>query len=273
MTDNQISPRDTLRRLMRFAFIVAAIGFGIKAFLLAPLYVRFGSDITYAEAWWVYLLYYLTDGGVIDLAVFSLVYPTTLYAVWCAGLKASLRLPVFYSVLTLFKFIANYVMTTVTDGALPRAEEFFEGDLPIILGMLALELLQYLLVLLIAVLVKRGYDNRVRIAEGMKLLPRSQQVDYPMPAPALPFTRLFTLKNPLQRASFLVSLVVFLGRFAMHQIYQITLYTQFGFTEGWGQMLIDLVGDVFVGVIFYFVALLLIPHLARDPHARDEQKS
>jgi hypothetical protein len=41
-------------------------------------------------------------------------------------------------------------------------------------------------------------------------------------------------------------------------IYQITLFLNTGISDGWLVMLLDLISDVFIGVIFYFVAMLLI---------------
>ena len=61
--------------------------------MLAPIYIKYASDIMYAEAWWVYLLYYLTEEGLMDLVVFAVCYPATIYAVWLVGLKQAICVP------------------------------------------------------------------------------------------------------------------------------------------------------------------------------------
>lgn len=246
-----------LRRLFRLVLLTAGIGFALQVFLLTPLYVRFASDVSYQNAWWVYVLYYLTSEGLLDLAVFAVCYAATVYAVWCVGLKRAIRIPVWYAVLTVAKFFFNFAMTSITDSALPDPEEFFSMDLPILLGMLAPELLQYIIVVAVIFLIKRRHESRARIAEGMKLLPRSQQVDYSAPTPAFPFVGLVSFKNPLQLAGFLSALTIFVARFSMHMIYQITLFTKFGYSDGWAQMLIDLISDLAISVVVYFVCLLL----------------
>jgi len=81
--------------------------------------------------------------------------------------------------------------------------------------------------------------------------------------PLFPFVRLVSAKNPLQLSALLMALVVFLLRFGSHQIYQLTLYTHTGYTDGLLVMVLDLFADIFVGVIFYFVALLLLSRFHR----------
>ncbi len=256
-----INQTTSLRRIFRLTLLVAALGFGIKAFLLSPLHVRFATDVAFQDAFWVDILYLLTDGGFIDLAVFAICYPMTLYAVRYGGFKATVRVPIAFSVITLLKFIANFLVDSIMAGALPRLGEFLSFDFPFILGMFALEWLQYILVILIALLTRRLYDERIRVAEGMQLLPTRDRVDYPHPPADFPFTGLYTRRNALQRGALLSALTVTAGRIIMHLIYQITQFIEFGSSEGWVVMLIDLVGDLIIGTVFYFVALLIMMNL------------
>ncbi len=252
-----------IRRLFLWMLLVTAVGFGLKAFLLGPLYIRLDSDVLYQNTWWVDILYYFTDGGLLDLAVFAIVYPITIYAVFYAGLRGSIRLPITFAVLTLLKFAVNFFMTSITDGALPTPEKFVANDLPVILGMVALELVQYVFVVVIAVFVQWRYEARIRVAEGMKLLPVSKRVDYPLPPPPFPFVNLLTWRNPLQRGAFLTALMVLLFRLTMHLVYQITLYNFQGFSDGWLVMLVDLFADLFISVALYLVSLLIMMRLHR----------
>ncbi len=253
----------TIRRLFWLLFLCTTAGLLLKACLLSPLYLRFDADVVYRGQWWVEILYHLTDGGLIDLTVFAICYPTTLYAIRREGLKAAWPLPVAFSLLTLLKFIANFFVNAITDGALPNIEEFVEADLPMILQMLGMELFQYILVVLIAVLVRWLYNRRVAIAEGMKLLPRKHRTDYPLPPEDFPFVKLYARRNALQRGALLIALVVTAERLVMHFIYQIALFLYTGASDGWVVMLIDAGGDVMVGLIFYFVSLLLMMHFYR----------
>ncbi len=253
--NNTIPVQAVVRRMLRFTLLVAAIGFGLRAIVLSPIYIRFASDVAYADDWWVILLYYLTDGGLCDLTVFALCYPATLYAIWVAGFKRAVSVPVLYAILTVVKFILNFIMSCITDSALPQFSDFVSGDLPIILAMVLLELLQYALMILIMIIWRSRYENRVALAAAATELGR----DMPPPLPAFPLRRLVDMKNPVQGTAFLTALILFIGRLAMHQIYQYALYITSGYTDGIVVMLVDLLLDIFISVLFYFSFLLLLP--------------
>jgi hypothetical protein len=248
----------SVRRMCRLTVLVSAICFAFTSFVLAPIYIKYASDIMYAEAWWVYLLYYLTEEGLMDLVVFAVCYPATIYAVWQAGLKQAIRVPVSFALITLGRFIANFFMTSIVDGALPGAGEFFSFDLPYIGVLYLLEMLQYALVILLTVLVKRRYERK---REEAALLSVAETT---APASALfAFTRLLSVKNPVQLSALLMAVVLFVLRVAQHQIYQYTLYITSGYTDGFVIMALDLISDIFVAVIAYFVALLLLSRFYR----------
>lgn len=252
-----------IRRLFRLTLLCAALGFGIKSFLLSPLYVSLASNVLYSNAWWMEILYQLTSGGLIDLAVFAICYPATLYAVRREGFSRSLSIPIVFSALTLAKFVANFFVTAVADQALPDIEEFLTADLPMILVMFLLEWIQYILVVLIAIFVRWRYDVRARrVAENARLLPEHRK-SCKAPSPDFPFRKIYDRYNGLQRGALLSAIMVVLGRVVMHLIYQITLFVNFGSSDGWVVMLIDLISDLVVGVIFYLVAVLLMMRFYR----------
>jgi hypothetical protein len=249
------NPRYTVRRMCRLTLWVAALCYAVGSFLLSPLYIRFASDIAYADAWWVYVLYYLTEEGLLDLAAFSVCYTASLYAVWCAGLKKAIRVPVAFALITMGKFVVNFFMTAITDSALPDMGEFLSFDLPYIGALYLLEMLQYAVIIGIALWVKRVYTRKREYLEACATLAgKTAEPEAPM----LPFDRLLSWKNPLQRSALFMALVVFCLRFSTHMIYQITLFLNTGISDGWLVMVLDLISDVFIGVIFYFVAMLLI---------------
>ena len=252
--------RLTVRRMCRLTVLVAAVLYALNSFIVTPLYIQFASDIVYADAWWVYILYYLTEEGLLDLAVFAVCYPAAIYAVWQAGLKRAVRVPVAFALLTLARFVVNFFMTAITDSALPDVDEFLSFDLPYIGALYLLEMLQYALVIALTLAVKHRYLRKREYAEAEALLDGRE----PAPeAPLLPFTRLVSVKNPLQCLALLMGLLMTVLRVITHQIYQYTLFTQNGMTDGLAVMVLDLISDIFVGVILYFAALLLISRFYR----------
>ena len=137
----QITPQSsaTVRRMCRLTVLVASIGFAIGSFILSPLYITFASDVVYADAWWLFILYYLTEEGLLDLAVFAICYPAAIYAVWQVGLNRAIRVPVAFALLTLGRFLVNFFMTTVMDSARPTLDDFLTFDLPYIGALYLLE--------------------------------------------------------------------------------------------------------------------------------------
>ncbi len=256
MSDIKPHSKDpAVRRMLRLTLLVAAIGFGLRSLVLSPIYIRFASDVAFADDWWVVILYYLTDGGLCDLIVFAVCYPASLFAVWMAGIKRAKSVPILYAVLTVAKFLLNFVMSCITDSALPEFSDFVAGDLPIILAMVGLELLQYALMLLIISIWRNRYENRLALSEAAAELGRN----IPAPTPAFPLRRLVDIKNPVQGTAFFTALILLVGRISMHQIYQYALYITSGYTEGLLIMAIDLISDLFISVLFYFAFLLLLP--------------
>lgn len=253
-----------VRRMCGLTLIVSGLCFGVSSFLLTPLYIQLASNIAYADAWWTYILYYLTSEGLIDLTVFAVCYPAAMYTVWHAGFKGGIRVPVAFSLVTLGKFVVNFFMTAITDSALPDAQEFLTADLPMIGGMYLLELVQYALPILFTLWLKRRYEMR----EGIWGTEEDEVDLFTSCAPLFTFNRLISFKNPVQLAAFLMGAVVFAFRFAMHQIYQYTLYITSGYTDGLFVMVLDFVSDLFVAVILYFVALLLFARFYRKDAAR-----
>ncbi len=248
----QSRTQSPVRRMLKLVALVAALAFGIKAIVLHPLYIQLASNVSYVDAWYTNILYYLIDGGLIDLAVFAVCYPATVYAIWREGLKKSRSVIAVFSLCTLVKYLLNYLMDVIVNSAIPDSEDLL-ADLLIILPMVLLELLQYAVTVAVIALAKRRYDARVSRATL-----ESELTETDGPAPAYPFIKLVSVKNPLQLTAFVSALVLFLLREIDYHVYQLTLMKLFGSTDGWADMLLTLILDIVVGVLFYFAAILLL---------------
>lgn len=242
---------------LRLVLLVAGIGFAVKALLVHPVYVLLGNDITHMNAWYTALLYYLIDGGLWDLAVIAVCYPATVYTVWCKGLKGSKSVVWAFTLLTAGKFVLNYVMDILTYSGLPRLDEFLT-DIPLVLIMLAVELVPFAIAVTVIATTKNRYDRKAEEATF-----RSRMTETAAPAPVLPFARLLSLRNPLQVASFAGVVAIFLSNEVSYHVYQLTLYRNFGYTDGWLDMVVTFFSDIVISTLIYFAALLLLPHIHR----------
>ena len=165
--------------------LVAGLGFAIKALILHPIYIQLATNVSHMNKIYTTILYYLIDGGLLDMAVIAVCYPAAAYAVWQKGLKGSKRVILAFTLLTAGKFVANYVMDILTYSGLPRMTEFLT-DLPLVLLMLVLELIPYALTVATVALAKSRYDRKAELAAY-----RSELTDTAAPA-----------RTPLQEAAF-----------------------------------------------------------------------
>ena len=240
---------------LRLTLLVAGIGFAVKCLLVHPIYILLGNDVVHMNAWYTALLYYLIDGGLWDLAVIAVCYPATVYSVWKRGMKGSNRVILAFTLLTASKFVLNYIMDVLTYSGLPRLDEFL-SDIPLILVMLVVELIPYALAAFVVAIARNSYIRKSDMAAYQSMLTETEA-----PAPVLPFGKLLSLRNPLQLATFIGVLAIFLSREISYHVYEITLYVNFGYTDGWVDMLVTLFSDVVIGTLIYFAALLLLPHI------------
>ena len=263
-TTQTLDTRSVVRSMRRFTLLVAGIGFALCSLILTPIFIRYATDVAFQNSWWVYVLYCLTDAGLMDLAVVILCYPATLYAIWRLGFKAASPVPATFALLTLAKYVVNFLLPSLTyEGAFPSAEEFWGFDLPIMLANYGLEMLQFALIIAITLLVRRSFIRKtwmqqIRESDGRGDVALSE----PDTGDLFTFSRVLGLRNHAQVSALLLAVVISFMRILMHQIYQFTLYFNGG-TEGLLVMLTDLFLDLFVGVIAYFAALLLFGRFRR----------
>jgi hypothetical protein len=180
------------------------------------------------------------------------------------GFRRGVSVPLTFAGMTLAKYAVNFLFPVLTyEGALPDADGFFSFDLPIMLANYALEMLQFSLVLLIVHIVRRSFIRKAWIAqaqaseEGDDFVP----VD-PDTGDLFTFKGLLRLGNPVQLSAFLMAAALSVVRIVIHQIYEYTLYLNGG-TDGLLIMVLDLVGDLFIGVVVYFLTLLLLSRFFR----------
>ncbi len=248
----QTESRRAVRRMLALTVWVSAVCYGLYALVLAPVYTQLSANVLYQDAWFTAALSYLLSA--MDIVVFLVVYPATVYAVWRGGLKGAYSVPLAFVLLTLGKYVLNFFMTCLTDGGFPSGEIFLEQDLPIIAPSYLLEVLQYALVLLIAVLIRRSRMARY----NEELLYEKKTAD--VRSLAFPMTKLFSYRNPLQWTALWMAVVMLVGRLLMHGMYQFTLLIYNGATDGALVIAIDLVSDVILGAVAYFLAILLMSH-------------
>lgn len=237
----------SLSRVFLCATTVMAVCFILYAAVLAPLSVWL-YNLTLSNVLYNYLypLCFVLEAilmPVANLTAFFVTYAATAYALWVGGLRGARKLMVSIAIMTLGKFVLNYIVIGIMAGSFSSLEIFWTVDLPLILLMLLLELLQHTLVILLAVLLLRRYDRRCA-----EVMPGEDT-----PAPVLPLAKMFSLKNPLQCWIFWTSVLLLLARW-----YMTWLPVFNGSTADWVWILLYATTDLVLIAAGYFVMTLLI---------------
>lgn len=262
-TAYQDQANGAIKRMLRLVLVVCAIGYGLYAFVIAPICVQLTTDVAYQNSWLAIVLDFIIHAGLIELAVFYLTYPAVIYAIWRGGLSKAYKVPLFFVLLTLGKYMVNFFMTCLTDGGFPGWELFWEEDFSQIFIPFFLEILQFGLVVLFAVWVRRSRINRAR--ENAEIYRKPQPDERAL---AFPMTKLLSYRNPVQWSAFFFAVVILLGRWFMHGIYQFTLLVYNGYTDGGLIIAIDFVSDFLIAAVAYFVAVLLLSYFDRKDMER-----
>ena len=249
--------RKTVKRACLMTAIIAGVGYALLSFLLHPLFIQWYSDKPFYTQYpfIVDLLRILVDEGVFNVVICIFCYPFTVYAIWRTGLKKSWSVMVLFAGLDLLRFVANFFMTAVSNGALPSAEEFWEFDIFYISSLFVLDLLPYICVVLCAILVRALWVKKLE-AEAFQAEKKS--IPHPLEG-LLPLKGIFRLNNPLQLSAFLAGVILCLLRFSDQFIYELTQAVSTNENLGIFALIVitDLLLNLFLGALLYFSILYI----------------
>ena len=259
-TPYQAQVPEAVRRMRRLVLLVSAVFYGLYSLILAPVYTQLSANVVYQDALLTVILSYVVSA--VDVIVFFVVYPATVYAIWRGGFVGSCSVPGTFALATLGKYVLNFFMTCLTDGGFPSFELFVEQDLPIMLPSFLLEMLQYGLIVLFAVGIRHARMRKYQEDMLTAKKPYSER------ALAFPMTSLFSYRNAVQWMAFWSAVVVLMGRLFMHGIYQLTLLVYNGETDPALVMIIDVVADLLISAVAYFLSVLLTSYFDRKDMER-----
>lgn len=245
-----------IKRVWLLTTVISGAGVLLWSLVLAPLYVQLSSDYVYQGSWITNILGYLLD--IVDATVFLTTFPALIYGVWRKGLLGSWPIWTTASVFVILKHVLNFVMTCVTDGAIPSWSIFLREDMPLIMPNILMEIGQYLVVILLAFLFiffkKRKWQIDVLIDGNAAGDERSL---------AFPFTKIVSFKNPLQGTAFVFSILYFLFWVYQHLLYQLALLVNGLGWDGTVVLVTDLIFDLLLAGVAYFVMLMMLSYYDR----------
>ena len=251
------------RRMMWITLAVSVACMVLYSIVLIPLYNGVSSNVLYDNTALPTVLYILMQS--VEPIWFFAVYPVLFYALWRGGLRGARASLVSFGGCVLGKYVLNFTMTCVDEGALPSLTRFFEKDLPIIGGLILLELVQHVLVMLAACLWLRSYRRAFPWpAEGMT----DRDAFLAARGNVFPLGKLPILQNPVMLMALSAAVIVLVGRLCNHLIYPMTLIFYNGWSYSGKVILLDVVADLVICAIGYLVSLLLLSFFDRRETVR-----
>ncbi len=222
----------TRKRLRLCVILTTLVLFGLSCFLLSPLYVSLSSNIVYSDSFITDLVNLINN--IFYIAVYAICFSAFIYSVYKCTARRSVSLVIVYCVAVLLRYMANVAVQTFTDGVFPMLEDLY----PTLLAYL-FDLITAFAVLLIAHLSIK----EIHTAKASRSY--------------LPFDKLYTSSNPLQKASLLTGIL----------LASIKVLTRVVYDIGYGaptsildllRMIVYYLSDVLICVVIYLVSLLLI---------------
>ena len=242
---------------------LAIFSFGLSALfiLLANLYAVSCADIVLMYTALPEILEIIIN--VLECGIYGIAYAILIYAAYAFTPKKLPGLIAIYGGSVVFKYIANFLVTWITDTGM--SAEYLAENLSYVLIYIGIELVQALLILLVIYRTMKRYHDF--IARQQKVAATLPDTTVTPRTYAFPFTKLFSLKNPLQTCAFWSGVTVSSFKVISRLIFDISYGMPADALDAlW--MLLYYLFDLFAG----FAICLLITYLLMS-FDRSEQKN
>lgn len=249
MTD--ITPKQKEQKRLTLYMLISAISLSVlSSVIITPLYVY----STYHPTLYATILPPSLDViiDLIDILTYSVCFAIIIYSIIKYSFKASIPRVVIYAAAVLFKYAANYVISSLMDGV------FTTGDIVFVVIYYLIDILILALVVVISfVKMKRFYERQeIEIKANNTLGQENLPLNKVLFAPK----KLFSLSNPLSSSAAVIAALLSLSKIATRVIYDISYGAPTSFTDTlW--MIVAYLSDLIIAVIFYLVAMLIFLHL------------
>jgi hypothetical protein len=234
------------KKLLKIIIFIGLPAYILHSCVTSPLYTIFASDVALTE----YSIIFDALNDLLDLFVFFLSYAVVLYGIYRLSLK-EIR-PTFYlaMLLPIIKYVLKLAVSPIVDGAI-KPNDLLMGLFSFGISG-AFEILQFLLIIFIS----KSYIDKYKqmetvVAKASKTVGNESAPDMSV----LPFKKMFSIENPLQRGAIVSGAVVSTFRLVMLAINDISkgIYA----TDLGGYLLIigGYILELVIGVMGYMLML------------------
>ena len=222
----------TRKRLRLCVILTTLVLFGLSCFLISPLYVSLSSNIVYSDSLITDLINLVNN--IFYIAVYAICFSAFIYSVYKCTARRSVSLVIVYCVAVLLRYLANIVVQTFTDGVAPMLEDLY----PTLLAYIFDLIIAFAVLLIAHLCIKKTHTAKTG---------RSY----------LPFDKLYTGSNPLQKASLFTGVLLASIKVLTRVIYDIGYGAPTSIIDLL-RMVVYYLSDVLICVVIYLVSLLVI---------------
>lgn len=222
----------------------------LYCFALVPLGNMYANNIQYMDTVLPTVIEYIYD--LVEIVAISLAYAVSIYSIYRYGVGKTGTPAIIFSLVTLFKYLSNLLMTWLDNGFDINAW----SDIRSILVPMFFELLQYFIVLLIAYKILLKYldlaDKKRKADKRLGAKPSGDGI--------YPFRSFVDIGNPLIRGAFWSGIIVAATKVAQRIFYDILYTVMYGIPQlsEIPGMIIYYSSDILYGVACYFAVIWLL---------------
>ncbi len=222
----------------------------LYCFALVPLGNMYANNIQYMDTVLPTVVEYIYD--LVEIVAIALAYAVSIYSVYRYGVGKIGAPAIIFSLVTLFKYLSNLLMTWFDNGF----EIKVWSDIRSILVPMFFELLQYFVVLLIAYKILSAHldfvEKKRKTDKRLGIKPSGDGI--------YPFRSFVDRDNPLIKGAFWAGVIVAATKVAQRILYDVLYTVMFGipqFSEIPG-MIIYYFSDILCGAACYFAVIWLL---------------
>ena len=203
------------------------LSFGLSALfvILARIYTVFCSNVTIMYTAWPEVLEILVN--VLECSIYGISFAFIIYAAYRFLESGSFRFVAVYAGSVLFKYIANYVVTWITDTGMSM--EYLIENLTYVLIYAAIELAQAALVIWMIYRTMNHYHEFIK--GQMKIAATLPGAEISVRTYVFPFSSLISWRNPLQKCALWSGIVISAFKIISRLIYDVNF--------GWPSSVVD----------------------------------
>lgn len=235
------------KKLLRAILFIAYPAYVLQACVISPVFTITDGNILYKDSVLSLAFYFL--GIIVDLFVIFLSLSVVIYGLYKLTLKDARSVILAALLAPVFKNILKLAVSPFVDGVLNLNQLAMDAYSLSVSSVF--EILQLALVLFIVYRPIKEYKENLKVANKASSALGKERIPC---MDLLPFEKIFSIKNPLQKGAFVSALVISIVRVIMHLIDDFFGIANISFSM---MFLLPYVLSLMCGVLGYFLMLYI----------------